>query len=104
MAKHGKKYVAAAAKIDPQKSYTRLEAIKLIKETVTTKFDPTVEVHMRLGVDPRHADQQIREVVVMPHGLGKTVRVLVFAEGEDARIALEAGTDLVADDEMIKKI
>lgn len=104
MAKHGKKYVAAAAKLDPQKSYTRLEAIKLIKDTVTTKFDPTVEVHMRLGVDPRHADQQIREVVVMPHGLGKTVRVLVFAEGEDARIAQEAGADFVADDEMIKKI
>jgi large subunit ribosomal protein L1 len=104
MAKHGKKYVAAAAKIDPQKNYSREEAVDLIKETVTTKFDPTVEVHMRLGVDPRHADQQIREVVVMPHGLGKTVRVLVFAEGEDARLALEAGADYVADDEMIKKI
>ncbi|MCL4871530.1 MAG: 50S ribosomal protein L1 [Anaerolineae bacterium] len=104
MAKHGKKYAAAAAKIDPQKNYSREEAITLIKETVTTKFDPTVEVHMRLGVDPRHADQQIREVVVMPHGLGKTVRVLVFAEGEDARLAQEAGADFVADDEMIKKI
>lgn len=104
MAKHGKKYVEAAAKVDRQKNYTRDEAIKLIKDTVTTKFDPTVEVHMRLGVDPRHADQQIREVVVMPHGLGKTVRVLVFADGEDARIAQEAGADFVADDEMIKRI
>lgn len=104
MAKHGKKYVEAAAKVDRQKNYTRAEAIKLIKDTVTTKFDPTVEVHMRLGVDPRHADQQIREVVVMPHGLGKTVRVLVFADGEDARIAQEAGADFVADDEMIKRI
>ena len=104
MAKHGKKYVNAAAKIDRDKNYSRTEAIKLIKETVTTKFDPTVEVHMRLGVDPRHADQQIREVVVMPHGLGKTVRVLVFAEGEDARLAQEAGADFIADDEMIKKI
>ena len=104
MAKHGKKYVEAAAKVDRQKNYTRAEAITLIKQTVTTKFDPTVEVHMRLGVDPRHADQQIREVVVMPHGLGKTVRVLVFADGEDARIAQEAGADFVADDEMIKRI
>lgn len=104
MAKHGKKYVEAAAKVDRQKNYTRAEAIKLIKDTVTTKFDPTVEVHMRLGVDPRHADQQIREVVVMPHGLGKTVRVLVFAEGEDARLAQEAGADFIADDEMIKRI
>lgn len=104
MAKHGKKYVEAAAKIDREKDYTRTEAIKLIKDTVTTKFDPTVEVHMRLGVDPRHADQQIREVVVMPHGLGKTVRVLVFAEGEDARLAQEAGADFIADDEMIKRI
>lgn len=104
MAKHGKKYIEAAAKIDREKNYTRTEAIKLIKDTVTTKFDPTVEVHMRLGVDPRHADQQIREVVVMPHGLGKTVRVLVFAEGEDARLAEEAGADFIADDEMIKRI
>jgi large subunit ribosomal protein L1 len=104
MAKHGKKYVEAAAKVDREKNYSRAEAVKLIKDTVTTKFDPTVEVHMRLGVDPRHADQQIREVVVMPHGLGKTVRVLVFAEGEDARLAQEAGADFIADDEMIKRI
>ncbi len=104
MAKHGKKYVEAAAKVDRNKDYSRNDAVKLIKETVTTKFDPTVEVHMRLGVDPRHADQQIREVVVMPHGLGKKVRVLVFAEGEDARLAQEAGADFVADDEMIKRI
>ncbi len=104
MAKHGKKYVEAAAKVDRNKDYSRNDAVKLIKETVTTKFDPTVEVHMRLGVDPRHADQQIREVVVMPHGLGKKVRVLVFGEGEDARLAQEAGADFVADDEMIKRI
>ncbi len=104
MAKHGKKYVEAAAKVDREKNYSRAEAVKLIKDTVTTKFDPTVEVHMRLGVDPRHADQQIREVVVMPHGLGKTVRVLVFAEGEDARLGQEAGADFIADDEMIKRI
>ncbi len=104
MPKRGRKYQEAAAKVESQKLYSRAEAIKLIKETATTKFDPTVEVHMRLGVDPRHADQQVRDVVVLPHGLGKTVRVLVFAEGEDANIAREAGADVVADDEVIKRI
>jgi len=94
----------AAAKVDREKLYSREEAIKLVKETAFTNFDPTVEVHMRLGVDPRHADQQVRDVVVLPHGLGKTVRVLVFAEGEDANVAREAGADYVADDEMLKKI
>jgi large subunit ribosomal protein L1 len=104
MAKRGKKYLEAAAKIDANKLYSRREAIQLIKETATTKFDPTVEVHLRLGVDPRHADQQVRDVVVLPHGLGKTVRVLVFAEGEDATGALAAGADYIADDEVIKRI
>lgn len=104
MPKHGRKYEEAAGKIDRSKNYSRAEGLKLIKDTVTTKFDPTVEVHIRLGVDPRHADQQVRDVVVLPHGLGKTVRVLVFAEGEDANIAREAGADVVADDEVIKKI
>ncbi len=104
MAKRGRKYREAAAKFDRQTNYSRADAVRLIKETVTTKFDPTVEVHMRLGVDPRHADQQVRDVVVLPHGLGKTVRVLVFAEGEDARLAEEAGADIIADDEVIKKI
>ena len=82
MAKHGKKYLAAAAKVDDNRDYTPGEAIALAKETVYTKFDQTVEVPIRLGVDPRHADQQVRDVVVLPHGLGKTVRVLVFAQGE----------------------
>jgi large subunit ribosomal protein L1 len=104
MPKRGRKYLEAAAKIDRDKLYSRSEAVKLIKETAFTKFDPTVEVHMRLGVDPRHADQQVREVLNLPHGLGKTVRVLVFAEGEDARLAEEAGADYIADDELIKKI
>jgi large subunit ribosomal protein L1 len=104
MPKRGRKYEEAAAKVDRSKNYSRAEAVKLIKDTVTTKFDPTVEVHMRLGVDPRHADQQVRDVVVLPHGLGKTVRVLVFAEGEDANAAREAGADIVADDEVIKRI
>lgn len=104
MPKRGRKYLEAAAKVDRDKLYSRAEAVKLIKETAFTKFDPTVEVHMRLGVDPRHADQQVREVLNLPHGLGKTVRVLVFAEGEDARLAEEAGADFIADDELLKKI
>ena len=105
MAKHGKKYLAAAAKIDENRSYTPEEAVALVKETHFTKFDSTVEVHLRLGVDPRHADQQVRDVVVLPHGLGKTVRVVVFAQGEGATLAREAGADYVADDdEMVAKI
>lgn len=99
MAKHGKKYLAAAAKIQPEHWYTAEEAVKLVKETSVSKFDGTVEVHMRLGVDPRHADQQVRDVVVLPHGLGKSVRVLVFAQGEGATLAREAGADVVADDD-----
>lgn len=104
MPKRGRKYKEAAALIDRNKNYTRAEAVKLLKATATTKFDPTVELHARLGVDPRHADQQVREVVVLPHGLGKKVTVLVFAEGEDATLATEAGADIIADDEVIKKI
>lgn len=105
MAKHGKKYLAASAKVDPEQSYAPKEAISLARETSTSKFDGTVEIHMRLGVDPRQADQQVRDVVVLPHGLGKTVRVLVFAQGEGASLAREAGADFVADDdEMIGKI
>lgn len=104
MSSKGRKYLAAAAKVDHTRAYTREEAIKLLKETVTTKFDPTVEIHARLGVDPRHADQQVRDVVVLPNGLGKTVRVLVFAEADDARYAQEGGADYIADDEMIARI
>jgi len=104
MAKHGKKYLAAAAKVDPEKLYTPGEGVKLAKDTSITKFDATVEAHMRLGVDPRHADQQVRDVVVLPHGLGKTVRVLVFAQGDGALLARDAGADVIADDEVITKI
>ena len=105
MAKHGKKYLAAQAKINPEQAYAPKEAVALVKETSPVKFDATVEIHMRLGVDPRHADQQVRDVVVLPHGLGKTVRVLVFAQGEGATAAREAGADIVADDdETIAKI
>lgn len=101
----GKKYRAAAEKIEPMRQYQPEEAIGLIKDTVYTKFDPTVEVHMRLGVDPRHAEQQVRDVVMLPHGLGKKVRVLVFASGEAAKAARDAGADAVADDdETLKKI
>src|SRR5512147_1436892 len=99
MAKHGKKYLAAAAKLEPDHWYTPDEAVKLVKETSAVKFDATVEVHMRLGVDPRHADQQVRDVVVLPNGLGKTVRVLVFAQGDGATAARTAGADVVADDD-----
>jgi len=105
MLKHGKKYKEALVKVDRQRYYTPEEALKLAKETSYANFDETVEVHIRLGVDPRHADQQVRDVVVLPHGLGKQVRVLVFAQGDAARIAREAGADYVADDdEWIKKI
>jgi large subunit ribosomal protein L1 len=99
MAKHGKKYLAAAAKVDPNHWYAPDEAVALVKQTSITSFDGTVEVHMRLGVDPRHADQQVRDVVVLPHGLGKSVRVLVFAQSEGAALAREAGADVVADDD-----
>ncbi len=105
MAKHGKKYLEAAAKVDRDRNYSPAEAVKLAKQTSYAKFDSTVEVHIRLGVDPRHADQQVRDVVVLPHGLGKTVRVLVFAQGDGATMAREAGADFVADDdEILNKI
>lgn len=104
MAKHGKKYKAAAEKVDRHNLYSRSEAIALIKETAYTKFDPTVEVHLNMGVDPRKADQMIRDVVVLPHGLGKTVKILVFADGEDAILAKEAGADYIADADTVKKI
>jgi len=105
MAKHGKKYLAAAAKVDLNKNYAPAEALALVRETSITKFDGTVEVHIRLGVDPRQSDQQVRGVCLMPGGLGKTVRILVFAEGEGARAAQDAGADyIISDDEGYAKI
>ncbi|HNZ01490.1 MAG TPA: 50S ribosomal protein L1 [Anaerolineaceae bacterium] len=105
MAKHGKKYLAAAAKIDEKTYYEPRKALELVKETSYSSFDATVEVHMRMGLDPRQADQMVRDVVVLPNGLGKTVRVLVFAQAEGATRAQEAGADYVADsDEWIAKI
>ena len=105
MAKHGKKYLEVKAKVDENTFYQPKEALQLVKDTAYTSFDSSVEVHMRMGLDPRQADQQLRDVVILPHGLGKTVRVLVFAQGEAAAIAKTAGADFVADDdEWIKKI
>src|SRR5512133_2738519 len=105
MPKHGKKYNAALAKVDPAQAYEPRQALSLAKETSFTQFDATVEIHMRMGLDPRQADQMVRDVVVLPNGLGKTVRVLVFAQGEGAARAQEAGADFIADtDEMIQKI
>jgi len=105
MAKHGKQYREAFERIDRDKKYIPMEALVLAKEISYAKFDETVELHVRLGVDPRHADQIVRDLVNLPHGLGKTVRVLVFAQGEDAAKAREAGADHIADgDDMIKKI
>lgn len=101
---HGKKYLAAAEKLDRDTLYTPEEAVSLVKEIAPASFDETVELHLRLGIDPRHSDQQIRTTVILPHGLGKTVRVLVFAEGEAARVAEEAGADIVADDDVINRI
>lgn len=99
MAKHGKKYLAALAKVNIDELYLPQDAIKLVKETSFTKFDATVEVHLRMGLDPRQADQQVRDVVVLPHGLGKTVRVVVFAQGDGAVSARAAGADVVVDDD-----
>ncbi len=104
MAKHGKKYREARAKVDRSRLYSPEEALRLAKELAPANFDETVEVHIRLGVDPRHADQLVRDTVMFPHGLGKEVRVLVFAEGDGARIARDAGADYIADDEIIEKI
>jgi len=104
MAKPGKKYRAAAAKVDSNAAYQPKEALALAKETSITKFDASVEVHMRMGLDPKQADQQVRAAVLMPAGLGKQVRVMVFVEGEGVRTAKEAGADYVADDELMKKI
>ncbi|NIM92912.1 MAG: 50S ribosomal protein L1 [Anaerolineales bacterium] len=104
MPKRGRKYQEAAEKIDRDMQYEPRNALSLVRETSFTKFDGTVEVHIRLGIDPRHADQLVRETVMLPHGLGKTVRILVFAEGDAARLAEQAGADYIADDEIIEKI
>jgi large subunit ribosomal protein L1 len=104
MPKHGKKYLAALAQVEEDKLYRPEEAVELLKKTAYVNFDSTIELHMRLGVDPRHADQQVRATAVLPHGTGKSVRVLVFAEGEGERIALDAGADYAGSDELINRI
>ena len=102
--KRGKKYAEAAKLVDRTALYTTEEAVSLVKKTTTAKFDETVEVHIRTGCDGRHADQQVRGAVVLPHGTGKTVRVLVFAKGVKADEAAAAGADFVGADELIPRI
>ena len=102
--KQGKKYIAAAGLIDSTKLYDPAEAMELVCKTATAKFDETVEVHVRLGVDSRHADQQVRGAVVLPHGTGKKVRTLVFARGDKAKAAEEAGADYVGAEDYVEKI
>ena len=104
MAKHGKKYLEAAKLVDRATIYPPLQAVELAKQTTSVAFDASIEVHLRLGVDPRHADQMVRGTVVLPHGTGKTVRVAVFAQGEKAQEALRAGADEVGGDDLVKKI
>ena len=104
MPKHGKKFVDAQKKVEPQRLYAPDEAVTLLKDVSFANFDETVEVHARLGIDPRQADQTVRSTVVLPHGTGKTVRVLVFAAGEAERIARDAGADYAGVDDLVQQI
>src|SRR5580704_12779462 len=103
MSKHGKKYEAAAKQVEPR-PYNLNDAVPLLQKVKFTKFDETVELHLRLGVDPKHADQMVRGTVVLPHGLGKSKKVLVIASGDKQREATEAGADIVGGDELVAKI
>lgn len=104
MTKHGKKYLESTKLLDKEKTYDPSEAIELAKKAAYAKFDETVELHLRMGVDPRDATQQVRGIALLPHGLGRQVRVLVFAQGEAQKIAENAGADFVGNDDVIKKI
>lgn len=104
MAQHGKKYLEAIKLVDVDKEYPPQEAVELAKKTAYGKFNQTVEAHFKTGLDVKQADQQVRGVVLLPHGTGKTVRLLVFAEGDGARLAQEAGADFVGNDDLIKRI
>jgi large subunit ribosomal protein L1 len=104
MPKHGKRYTEARDKIDREHAYTPLEAVKLLKDAPPAKFDETVEVHFNLGLNVRHADQQLRGTLMLPHGTGKDVRIAVFAEGEKAREAEEAGADVVGSADLATQI
>ena len=104
MVKHSRRYSSVAERVEEDRDYQPLEAIELVKEVSTAKFDETVEVHLRTNSDPRHADQMVRGVTVLPHGLGKPVRVLVFAGADAGDIARQAGADYVGEDDLIEKI
>lgn len=104
MPKRGKRYLEAAKLIEPDRNYTPEEAVDLVKKTSYTKFNATVEAHLRTGLDPRKADQQVRSTVQLPNGTGREVRVLVFAEGEGAKEAADAGADYVGSDDLVQKI
>ena len=104
MPKNGKRYATAVALLEEEKEYEPAEAIGILKQTATASFDETVELHLRTGADPRHADQQVRGVIVLPHGVGKQVRVVVFTQGEAMAPAEEAGADHVGNDDLIKRI
>ena len=104
MARRGKNYQQAAKLLEKTRTYSPQEAIELIKKATYAKFDETVELHLRMGINPRNASQQVRGVALLPHGLGKKVRILVFAQGEAEKIAKEAGADFVGGDDLIKKI
>ncbi|MCI0502399.1 MAG: 50S ribosomal protein L1 [Fusobacteria bacterium] len=104
MSKKGKRFVDTLKKVEAGKVYDVKESISLVKETATAKFDETIEAHVRLGVDPRHADQQVRATVVLPHGTGKSKKILVFASGEKEKEALEAGADYAGLDELVTKV
>ncbi len=104
MAKHGKKYLEAAKLVERDRRYEIAEAAELLPKLSISKFDGTVEAHLRLGIDPRHADQLVRGTVVLPHGTGRTSRVIVFAQGEKAQEALRAGADDVGGDDLVKRI
>ncbi len=104
MAHRGKRYQTAAALREEGREYEPAEAVAIVKEGATASFDETVELHLRTGADPRHADQQVRGIAVLPHGVGKPIRVLVFTQGEAASAARDAGADFVGDDDIIKRI
>jgi len=104
MVKNGKKYREVAALVKPDTAYQPQEAVDLVKKVARAKFDETVELHLRMGLDPKNAAQQLRGVALLPHGLGKKVRVLVFAQGEAERVAAGAGADVVGGDDLVKKI
>jgi large subunit ribosomal protein L1 len=104
MAKHGKSYVEALAKVDRTREYTPHEAVKLMKETKRVKFDESVEVHFRTGLNVRHADEQLRGTIALPHGLGKEVKIAVFAKGDKAKEAEEAGADIVGAEDLAAKV